>query len=370
MKTESAEILEVELQGDWTSQSGVPDTASIKEEFSRNGDSPKMLRCVNAGIGEWSSPLVSFLLRCHEICLETQATLDPGDVPEGAAHLLELATAVPEKKDARRSDEKLGSLYCLGHDTIEFFVSSMQIVHFIGQATLGFVRMLSGKARFRGSDVMLIMQECGAEALPIVGLISLLTGLILGFVGSINLEAFGASILVADLVAMGVVREMGCIMAAVIMCGRTGAAFAAQLGTMKVNEEIDSFTTFGFSAIDFLVLPRMLALMLMMPVLCVFADFFGIMGGLLVSVSILDVTFTEYVTQTLASISVLDFMTGIVKGSVFGVLIALTGCLRGIQCGDSAAAVGEAATSAVVTGITAIVVFDAVFAVVFHILGI
>jgi len=156
----------------------------------------------------------------------------------------------------------------------------------------------------------------------------------------------------------------------VIMCGRTGAAFAAQLGTMKVNEEIDSFTTFGFSSIDFLVLPRMLALMLMMPVLCVFADVFGILGGLMVSVLILDVSVLEYATQTFNAISALDFFTGIVKGSVFGVLIALTGCLRGIQCGSSAAAVGEASTSAVVTGITSIVVADAVFAVVFHILGI
>ena len=230
--------------------------------------------------------------------------------------------------------------------------------------------MFTGRARFRWSDAFLIMQECGAEALPIVGLISLLTGLILGFVGSINLEAFGASILVADLVAVGVVREMGCIMTAVIMCGRTGAAFAAQLGTMKVNEEIDSFTTFGFSSIDFLVLPRMLALMLMMPVLCVFADMFGMLGGLMVSVSIMDVTITEYVTQTINSITALDFFTGIMKGSVFGILIALTGCLRGIQCGSSAAAVGEASTSAVVAGITSIVLADAVFAVVFHILDI
>ena len=154
------------------------------------------------------------------------------------------------------------------------------------------------------------------------------------------------------------------------MTGRTGAAFAAQLGTMKVNEEIDAFRTFGFSPIEFLVLPRMIALMLMMPLLCVFADVFGMLGGLAVSISILDVSLVEYVNQTLNSIGFIDFATGVVKGSFFGMLIALTGCLRGIQCGDSAAAVGEAATSAVVTGITAIVVADAMFAIIFHILDI
>ncbi len=370
LNTDSADELIVELLGDWTHTGGAPDPVEIRQRIEAGGNPPARVVFKDGGIDDWSSPLAAFLLRCHEICRARDVKLDLGDVPEGAAHLLDLATAVPEKKDARKADKCHGTLHCLGRDAIGFFTATVQIVRFIGEATLAFFRMFTGRARFRWSDAFLIMQECGAEALPIVGLISLLTGLILGFVGSINLEAFGASILVADLVAVGVVREMGCIMTAVIMCGRTGAAFAAQLGTMKVNEEIDSFTTFGFSSIDFLVLPRMLALMLMMPVLCVFADMFGMLGGLMVSVSIMDVTITEYVTQTINSITALDFFTGIVKGSVFGILIALTGCLRGIQCGSSAAAVGEASTSAVVTGITAIVLADAVFAVVFHILDI
>ena len=370
LNSESADELVVELSGDWTHTGGAPDPQEIRQQLTGAGDRPARVVFKDCGIKDWSSPLAAFLLRCHEMCQALDVQLRLGDVPEGAAHLLNLATAVPEKKDARKADKCKGTLYCLGRDTIGFFTAAGQIVHFIGQSTTAFFRMFTGQARFRWSDAFLMMQECGAEALPIVGLISLLTGLILGFVGSISLQEFGAAILVADLVAMGVVREMGCIMTAVIMCGRTGAAFAAQLGTMKVNEEIDSFTTFGFSSIDFLVLPRMLALMLMMPVLCVFADVFGILGGLMVSVLILDVSVLEYATQTFNAISALDFFTGIVKGSVFGVLIALTGCLRGIQCGSSAAAVGEASTSAVVTGITSIVVADAVFAVVFHILGI
>lgn len=370
LNTESADELIVELSGDWTHTGGAPDPQEIRQQLDGAADRPARVVFKDGGIQDWSSPLAAFLLRCHEICRAQNVQLRLGDVPEGAAHLLDLATAVPEKKDARKADKCKGTLYCLGRDTIGFFTATVQIVHFIGQSTTAFFRMFTGQARFRWSDAFLMMQECGAEALPIVGLISLLTGLILGFVGSISLQEFGAAILVADLVAMGVVREMGCIMTAVIMCGRTGAAFAAQLGTMKVNEEIDSFTTFGFSSIDFLVLPRMLALMLMMPVLCVFADVFGILGGLMVSVMILDVSVLEYATQTFNAITAIDFFTGVVKGSVFGVLIALTGCLRGIQCGSSAAAVGEASTSAVVTGITSIVVADAIFAVVFHILDI
>jgi phospholipid/cholesterol/gamma-HCH transport system permease protein len=361
-------VATVSLSGDWTEDGGVPDAVALWSGGS--GDPPKRVAFRDAGIGRWSSPLIAFLLRCDEHCRSRGTEVDLTGIPEGARHLLELATAVPEKKDAHRGDPRKSTLYCLGQDTIRFFSAAVDILRFIGESTLAFRRLLAGKAKFRWSDTFLVIQECGAEALPIVGLISLLTGMILGFVGSINLQAFGASILVADLVAIGVVREMGCIMTAVIMTGRTGAAFAAQLGTMKVNEEIDSFRTFGFSPIEFLVLPRMIALMLMMPLLCVFANVFGMVGGLAVSVSILDVSLVEYINQSINSITVVDFATGVVKGSFFGMLIALTGCLRGIQCGDSAASVGEAATSAVVTGITSIVVADAMFAIVFHILGI
>jgi len=372
IKNDSAGELLVSLEGDWTESNGVPDAAELDRAIQACPSAPAKIRLRDEAIGKWSSPLISFLLRCHEVCQSRQVQLDTGNLPRGAVQLLKLATAVPETTDALRHEPscRMTTLYCVGVQARSFFEATVQIVRFIGQSALAFLRMFRGQARFRWSDVFVTMQECGAEALPIVGLISLLTGLILGFVGSINLETFGASILVADLVAIGMVREMGCIMTAVIMSGRTGAAFAAQLGTMKVNEEIDSLTTFGFSPIDFLVLPRMLALMAMMPLLCVFADLFGMLGGLLVSVSILDITLAEYLSETLQAIDTVDFLTGIVKGSVFGVLIALTGCLRGIQCGNSAASVGEAATSAVVTGITSIVVADAIFAVVFHILDI
>lgn len=241
---------------------------------------------------------------------------------------------------------------------------------FIGEAFLAFGRLLVGRARFRRSELVLIIQECGAQALPIVSLISVLVGLILAFVGAVQLKMFGAQIYVANLVAIAMVREMGAMMTGIIMAGRTGAAFAAQLGTMQVNEEIDALKTMGLSPLEFLVLPRMLALILMMPLLVLYADLMGILGGVVVGIGMLDLSFSQYFEQTRAAITLTDLWLGVGKGVIFGVLVALAGCLRGMQCGRSASAVGDAATSAVVTAIVAIIVSDGLFAVITNVLGI
>lgn len=230
--------------------------------------------------------------------------------------------------------------------------------------------MMTGKARFRRSELVTIMQECGAQALPIVSLISLLVGLILAFVGAVQLAMFGAQIYVASLVGIAIVRVMGAIMTGIIMAGRTGAAFAARLGTMQVNEEIDALATLGISPVEHLVLPRILALVVMMPLLCLYADLMGILGGLIVGVFMLDLNVTEYLTMTQKAVRLRYFWIGLFHSAVFGVLVALAGCMRGIQCGRSASAVGDATTSAVVTGIVSIIVATAVITVVCNILGI
>jgi phospholipid/cholesterol/gamma-HCH transport system permease protein len=217
---------------------------------------------------------------------------------------------------------------------------------------------------------MLLLEECGAQALPIVSLISMLVGLILAFIGAIQLRIFGAQIFVADLVAIGMVRLMGAVMTGVIMAGRTGAAFAAQIGTMQVNEEIDALKTFGISPVAFLVLPRMIALIVMMPLLCLYADVMGILGGLVVGTGFLDITLTEYVNRTREAVSLTHLWVGLFHSTVFGVLVAMAGCMRGMQCGRSASAVGEATTSAVVTSIVAIVVATAVITLALQILKI
>jgi phospholipid/cholesterol/gamma-HCH transport system permease protein len=216
----------------------------------------------------------------------------------------------------------------------------------------------------------LCIQEAGPGALAIVTLISLLVGLILAFVGAVQLAMFGAQIFIADLVGLGTVREMGALMTAVIMSGRTGAAYAAQLGTMNVNSEIDALKTMGISPMEFLVMPRMLALILMLPLLCLYADLMGIVGGAMVTISAFDVSLIQYVNETRKSVHLPDFGIGLFKSLVFAVLIATAGCMRGMQCGRSASAVGDAATAAVVNSIVYIVVADSIITLICNRLGI
>ena len=182
-------------------------------------------------------------------------------------------------------------------------------------ACVQFVRM---RARYRASDLWLLIQQCGVEALPIVTLISFLVGVILAFVSAVQLKQFGAQIYVADLVGVAMTREMGALMSAILMAGRTGAAFAAELGTMKVTQELDAFTTAGFSILEFLVLPRVLALVLMMPLLCLYADFVGILGGAVIGVGMLDLSWTTYFEQTARAVRLGDIVGGVFKGAVYG----------------------------------------------------
>ena len=195
-------------------------------------------------------------------------------------------------------------------------------------------------------------------------------GLILAYMGAVQLQLFGAQVYVASLVGLGMARVMGALMTGIIMAGRTGASFAAQLGTMQVNEEIDAFRTMGISPMEFLVLPRMLALILMVPLLTLYADLVGILAGLLVGVTMLDIGFMEYYNQTVNSLNLTQFLVGLIQAAVFGVLIAIASCMRGMQCGRSASAVGEATTSAVVTSIVFIVVSASILTIIFNVLGI
>jgi len=205
---------------------------------------------------------------------------------------------------------------------------------------------------------MLCIQEAGGNALPIVTLISLLVGLILAFVGSVQLSRFGAQIFIADLVGLGMFREMGALMTAVIMAGRTGAAYAAQLGTMNTNSEIDALKTMGISPLEFLVLPRLLSLLLMMPLLVLYADFMGVVGGAIVTINAFDISWLQYINETKRSVHLNAFFLGMFKSLVFATLISIAGCLRGLRCQGSASAVGNATTGAVVDSIVYIVVAD------------
>jgi phospholipid/cholesterol/gamma-HCH transport system permease protein len=355
-------ILLVEISGDWLERAGLPDISAVEKELA--GGPVTALEFEARELGRWDSALLVRILGLHELCAKGNVEFRTRSLPPGLAKLVALSQAVPEKKDAARRDEKAPLLQRVGGSGLEVWTGAKVMLTFLGENVLAFIKLLRGRAQFRWSDTFLAMQECGPEALGIVALINFLIGLILAFVGATELANFGASIYTADLVAVATVREMGCIMTGIILCGRTGAAFAAQLGTMKVNQEIEAFQTFGISPIEFLVLPRMLAMILMMPILCVFADLIAIAGGFLVSTLMLDVTPALYLDRTVAAINLAGFLLGIFKGAFFGVLVALTGCLRGMQCGTNAAAVGEATTLAVVTGITAIIASDGLFAVI------
>jgi phospholipid/cholesterol/gamma-HCH transport system permease protein len=281
-----------------------------------------------------------------------------------------LAEAVPERAGARQGVVVPWWLARIGTAVLNAREPVLEMLGFIGQVTQALGRLARGKARFRVTDLMLLIQQAGAEALGIITLISFLVGLILAFVGAVQLQQFGAAIYVANLVGIAMVREMGAMMAGIVMAGRTGAAYAAQLGTMKVTQEVDALTTMGISPLDFLVLPRMIALCLMMPLLCLYADLVGILGGGAVGVGMLHLAPLVYYNQTAGAVTVGDLVGGVFKASVYGVLIAISGCLRGMQCGNSSSAVGDAATSAVVTGIVFIICACGLFAVVFYVLGI
>lgn len=311
----------------------------------------------------WDSRFVAFINACVALCRDRKIGFRDDGLPEGVRRLLRLATAVPEKRTTQLSAPKTGLLLSLGEQGLKIWREAQEILAFLGENVLAFVKLLRGRAQFCWSDAFLVMEQCGPQALGIVAMINCLVGLILAFVGAIELQRFGASIYVSDLVGIATVREMGCIMTGIILCGRTGAAFAAQLGTMKVNEEISALETFGISPLEFLVLPRMVALMVMMPFLCVFADLISIAGGFVVSASMLDISPTVYFDRIVHAVQLKSFLLGIGKGSFFGFLVAFAGCFRGMQSGYSAAAVGEATTRAVVTGITAIVASDGIFAV-------
>ncbi len=357
------------LSGDWTIREKLPSPEEIKKGIEQS-TGPKRVIFDTGDLKAWDSGLIVFLTKVIDICAQKNIPVERDGLPEGVKRLLHLASAVPERKGARRGTARIPFLERVANTTIGAWRSLIDMLNFLGEASIAFLRLLGGKARFRRSDLFLIMQDCGAQALPIVSLISLLVGLILAFIGAIQLKLFGAQIYVASLVGIGMVRALAAVMTGIIMAGRTGASFAAQLGTMQVNEEIDALKTLGISPMEFLVLPRMLALFLMMPLLSLYADLMGILGGLLIGVTMLDLGFMEYFNKTRESVHLNDFWVGLFSAAVFGVLVALAGCLRGMQCGRSASAVGEATTSAVVTSIVSIVVATAIITIICSILGI
>ena len=361
-------LLLVTLSGNWKLGKPLPTTDLFAELAA--GTQVRRIGFATGRLAGWDSGLLIFLARLFENCRRAGISVDQSGLPEGVRKLMAHAAPENQRSGVTREEEPRPFLMRAADAALNQVKGIKELLGFVGEVTLDFCRMLRGKARFRRPDLVITMEETGAQALPIVTLISVLVGVILAFIAATQLRVFGAQIYVADVVGIGMFRVMGAVMTGVIMAGRTGAAFAAQLGTMQVNKEIDALETLGFSPTEFLVLPRMLALMLMMPLLCVYADLMGVLGGLIVGVSVLDLGFLEYLNQTLSALSLTHFLIGLFHSFVFGIIVAVSGCLRGIQCERSASAVGYAATSAVVTAIVCMVVATALITFSCEILGI
>jgi len=253
----------------------------------------------------------------------------------------------------------------IGEGSLRMFNDFVSIMTFLGDLLTALARSFFHPRAVRLEDVFFYMKRAGVDGLPIVGLISFLLGLIIAFMSSLQLKQFGANIYVASLVGVAMVSELGPIMTAIIVAGRSGSAFAAEIGTMKVNEEVDALVTMGFDPTQFLAVPKVLAAMVAVPILTLYSDFFGIVGGLVVGVLGLDLTVYTYIQETMTVISVTSILKSLLKSVVFAVLIAGIGCQRGFQVRGGAQAVGSATTSAVVAGIFLIVVTDSAFAILF-----
>jgi phospholipid/cholesterol/gamma-HCH transport system permease protein len=363
----SDQELEVTLSGRWCLSEQLPPIHELEKAFFKGLTT---LRVVVTELGEWDTGLPAFFAGVMKLGEERGFIVEQSGLPDGVQRLITMSFAVPEQAGAGRRVRPTGLFDRVGEATLEFVRTAPEMVRFLGEITLSFGRLLTGRARFRLGDLWVEIEEVGPRALGIVSVISFLVGLILAYLGADQLKMVGAQIFIADLVAIGMVREVGALMTGIIIAGRTGAAFAAQLGTMQVNEEIDAFRTLGISPVDFLVLPRMLALMLMVPLLTLYASFVGMLAGLLVSATIFDIGMFEYYTETLRALTLKHFFVGLSKGTVYGAMVAFSGCLRGIQCGRNAEAVGRAATSAVVTGILLITITASFMTIIYYRLGI
>lgn len=318
-------------------------------------------------LGEWDSSLPAFLLRLTRAAREHDVEIRD-ELPPGLGGMLRLALAVPPRPGSERAEAREGMLERLGGTILALPGSVADFLEFLGEVAIALGRLIRGRSGMRARDLLTEMHACGAAALPIISVTNLLFGLILAFVGSVQLQQFGAQIYVAGLVGVGMLRVMGAIMVGVVMSGRMAASYAAIIGAMQVNEEVDALTVTGMSPADFLVLPRVLALAVMTPLLTIYADLMGMLGGLVVGVAVLDIGMMEYVGATTRMVDIGHGFIGLAYAAVFGVIIALAGCYQGIRCGRSALAVGQATTAAVVQSLVGIIVATAVITVLCNIL--
>jgi phospholipid/cholesterol/gamma-HCH transport system permease protein len=354
---------QVKIGGDWRLSAPVPAWARVL------GKAPATnVRVVPENLGRWDTSLVLFLLHGRAWCASAKKEFHAEGLPDNLQALLRQIPLNSAAKPATKAGLKPWHL--ASNLARKWAHHAQQSIAFLGECTLGFVGVAKHPHRFRWLDCVVEMQQCWASSLPMVSLVSFLVGVILAFQSAIQLQQFGAAIYVADLVGLSIVRELGPMMAAFIVAGGTGARFAAQLGNMRVDEEVDALETLGISSVNFLALPRLLAVTVMMPILALYANVLGVLGGMFVSATMLNIPASAYWVETQNRVGFSDVSSGLFKCLFFGLAVGLAGCLRGMKCERSAAGVGAATSSAVVTGIMLIVLADALFAVIYNVLGI
>jgi phospholipid/cholesterol/gamma-HCH transport system permease protein len=351
-------ILTVALTGDWKLDRAIPRFAPLLESDPQ-APAAQVVDFDASDLGSWDSSLLTFLQQGMIHCEAHDLEFRSGNLPEGISRLLDLARAVPEKETAQAP--KAPSLAsAMGRWGLGAWDGLLAAISFLGEVTDSFRRLILRRFRMRWRDFWVVVQSNSSGALPIVTLIAFLVGMIISFLGAVVLRRFGAGYFVSYLVGYGMLREMAALMTGIIMAGRTGAAFAAELGSMKISEEIDAYRTLGISPVDHLVMPRVLGLLVTMPLLSIYAGFIGILGGMVVALTVLDLSVTQFMGGLMQAVTLSDGLLGVFKGTVFGLIIGLSGCMKGMQTGGDAAAVGKAATSAVVLGITLIIGANAV----------
>lgn len=365
--TEDRDSAVLMLAGDWVQGQTHRDFQVLKDDLL--GITAAQLVVDGSQVTRWDSVLMAFLLQSFNQCREDNILFRTRALPEGVQQLLDVATAVPTHVPPPAPAASWHDSLNPGHMVQELWQNSVESLGFIGELSVALWRLLLGKANTRFSDFRNFCYQAGPDAFAIISLTSVLVGMILAYLGAVQLQQFGAEVYVADLVVIGMLREMGVLMTAIVMAGRTGAAYAAQLGTMQANEEIDAITTMGISPMEFLVVPRMLALVVTMPLLTLYANVLGIIGGGIVAGG-LGITPLMYIAEGETALSMSHLLVGLIKSVVFGVLIAVAGCRSGINSGRSSAAVGQAATEAVVTAIVYLIVADAAINIIFQQVGI
>jgi phospholipid/cholesterol/gamma-HCH transport system permease protein len=362
---EDGATLVVRLRGAWRLAGALPAVSDVTRELARATASS--LRVDATGVAGWDSGLVVFLYGVLETCRARGIAVTHAGLPGALERMLALVqeSALPPSAPATRG----GWLERLGRRALGWRERVRAAALFVGETTLALGRFVVGRARFRGVDLGLLFEGAGPGALPIVALVNFLVGIILAFVGITQLRRFGAEYYVADIVGIAVARDMAALITAVVLAGRSGAAYAAQIATMKVTQEVDALRTLGISPVEFLVVPRLVALTVMMPFLTLFADLMGVLGGAAVGTTMMNQSLAAYMRQTSHSVTTGDIAGGLVKSAVYGALIAITGTARGLEAERSSERVGEAATKAVVTGVVAIIAACGVFQYVFFLFG-